>query len=394
MTSQRIMRRASVAAFTLVCTSLSLSSMAQAEKMTSAHDFSAAQKARAEIQARITAGRQLLAKQLGSANVAPGDVQPAEKFANPQRAYPPSCLGSPIDAHFGLALDPNALTAQITLPGDPLSSDPNEVAYSETDTFTVWRVGCSGGKSATLLEIDRPQSLDGNQTRFPIFPGVSILMNGSSLFFPRLADDPNTFFANNYSITPLVNSDIFVLENFYGQTPTVDYNQAFTLEINNFDGSNNLIPFNLPKYVAPINPPLLPISGYMSTNWSSTTQGAEGIVMQIYDDADSATRSMAFAWFTYDNQRLPFWLFGQSVFSIGATSTTAQTAYFKGGTFAPPSASPAVPPTIWGNVTFTFPDCAHMKIVFSGDASAVGGPTGNGSATYVRIADVNGLVCQ
>src|ERR1700676_1781343 len=103
MTPQRIMRRASVAALTLVCTGFSLSSMAQAEKMPSAHDFSAAQKARAEIQARIAAGRQMLAKQLGSATaVAPGDVQPAELFANPQRAYPPSCLGSPIPSRFGL----------------------------------------------------------------------------------------------------------------------------------------------------------------------------------------------------------------------------------------------------------------------------------------------------
>jgi hypothetical protein len=393
MTPQRITRRASVAALTLVCAGFSLVSSGQAGKMPSARDFTAAQKARSEMQAQVTAGREALAKQLGSATaVAPGDVQPAELFANPQRAYPPSCLGSPIPSRFGLVSDPNALAAQITLPGDPLSSDPNEVAYSETDTFTVWRVSCSGGKSATLLEIDRPTAMDGNQSRFPVFPGVSIPL--SPRFFPRLADDPNTFFATNYSITPLVNSDIFVLENFYGQTPTVDYNQAFTLDIDNFDGSNNPIAFNLPKYVAPINPPLLPISGYMSTNWSSTTQGAEGIVMQIYDDADGATRSMAFAWFTYDNQGFPFWLFGQSVFNIGATSTTAQTAYFKGGTFAPPSAAPAVPPTIWGNVTFTFPDCAHMKIVYSGDASAAVGPTGNGSATYVRVADVNGLVCQ
>jgi len=135
------------------------------------------------------------------------------------------------------------------------------------------------------------------------------------------------------------------------------------------------------------------ISGYMSTNWSSTTQSAEGIVMQIYDDADQATRSMAFAWFTYDNQGFPFWLFGQAVFNIGATSATAQTAYFKGGTFAPPTASPGVLQTIWGNVTFTFPDCGHMKLVYNGDAGA-GGPTGSGTTTYVRIADVNGLVCQ
>jgi hypothetical protein len=368
--------------------------LSSAHAAASAHDFTTAQKARSEMQAQVSAGRAALAKQLGSANAAaPGDVQAAELFANPQRAYPPSCLASPIPAHFGLAADPNALTAQITLPGDPLSTDPNEKAYSETDTFYVWRVKCSGGKSATLLEIDRPTAMEGNTSRFPVLPGVSILLNDGSLFFPRIADDPNTFFATNYSVTPLVNSDIYVLENFYGVTPTVDYNQAITLEIDNFSNPRALIPFNLPKYVAPLNPALLPISGYMSTNWSSSTQGGEGIVMQIYD-VNQTTRSLAFAWFTYDAQGFPFWLFGQGTVDIGATSVTAQTAYFKGGTFAPPTVSPGVPPTIWGNVTFTFPDCGHMKIVYSGDASAAGGPTGNGSATYVRVADVNGLVCQ
>ena len=394
MTQQHIARRAIVAALTLACASFSLISTAQPEKMmTGARDFSSGQQARAEMQAKIAAGRAALAKQLSSANAVSGGTQTAEAFANPQRAYPPSCLNSPIPAHFGLTSDPNRLTAQITLPGDPLSSDPNEVAYSEVDTFYVWRVDCSGGKSATLLEIDRPAAMEGNTSRFPVFPGVSIPLNGGGRFFPRIADDPNTFFATNYSITPLVSSDIYVLENFYGQLPTVDYNQAFTLDINNFDGSNNLIPFNLPNYAPLTNPPPLPISGYMSTNWSSSTQGGEGIVMQVYD-VNQTTRVLAFAWFTYDTHGFPFWLFGQANVTIGATSVTAPTAYFNGGTFAPPVASPGVPLTIWGSVTFTFPDCGHMKISYNGDASAVGGPTGTGNATYVRVADVNGLVCQ
>ena len=78
----------------------------------------------------------------------------------------------------------------------------------------------------------------------------------------------------------------------------------------------------------------------------------------------------------------------------GATPVTAQTAHFRGGPFAPAAVSAAVPPTIWGTVTFTFPDCGHMKIVYNGDASAVHGPTGNSTAIYARVADVNGLVCQ
>jgi hypothetical protein len=73
---------------------------------------------------------------------------------------------------------------------------------------------------------------------------------------------------------------------------------------------------------------------------------------------------------------------------------TAQTAFFKGGTFAPAAVSAAVPPTIWGTVTFTFPDCGHMQIAYNGDASAVHGPKGNATAIFARVADVNGLVCQ
>ena len=173
----------------------------------------------------------------------------------------------------------------------------------------------------------------------------------------------------------------------------IDYNQAFTLNVNNLASGGAPLVLQVPAYVPPTTPALMEISGYMSTNWTSQTQSGEGIVMQVYD-ADHATRELAFAWFTYDNLGAPFWLYGEGSLPIGATSVTAQTAYFKGGTFAPAAGSAAVPPTIWGTVTFTFPDCGHMNIVYNGDASAVHGPKGNSSAIYARVADVNGLVCQ
>ena len=149
----------------------------------------------------------------------------------------------------------------------------------------------------------------------------------------------------------------------------------------------------IPAYVPPATPALMEISGYMSTNLTSQTQSGEGIVMQVYE-VNPTTRELAFAWFTYDDLGAPFWLYGEGSLPIGATSVTAQTAYFKGGTFAPAAGSTSVPPTIWGTVTFTFPDCGHMHIAYNGDASAVHGPKGNSTAIYARVADVNGLVCQ
>jgi hypothetical protein len=116
--------------------------------------------------------------------------------------------------------------------------------------------------------------------------------------------------------------------------------------------------------------------------------------LQVYDDGDKATRTLSFAWFTYDDSGLPFWLFGSGTFNIGATSVTATTVYLDGGKFAPSTLQPAVPHPSWGTVTFSFPDCGHMNIAYNGDASAVNGPKGNSTATYLRVADVNSLVCQ
>ena len=393
MNLQNLMRHTGVAALTLAGASISLACAASAATAVT-YDFATAQKARSQVESRLTAGR-AAAKQLGGATTATsGGVQPSEAFANVDRAYPPSCLESPLA--FGLyANDPNAVQAQIRLYGDPLG-DAAEQAFSEIDTVTLFRVVCSSGQSASLLEIDRPSGH--STTLYPVFPAISVAQLSNNLYI-RLADDPNTFFATNFAFSPLANSNVYVLENFYGGAQQFNYNQAFTLTVDNLNANDpaRLTPFPLAAY----NPAQysesslpLPISGYMSTNWTSSTQGGEGIVMQVYDDGDGATRTLAFAWFTYDNMGLPFWLFGEAdQFPIGTRSVSAPTAYFEAGTFAGSNPN-GVPHTIWGTVTFSFPDCAHMNISYNGNASAVNGPTGSGSATFKRVADVNGLVCQ
>jgi hypothetical protein len=330
-------------------------------------------------------------------------TRPAEIFANTQRAYPPSCLNDGVP--FGKSnLYTNVQTVALTLQ----MYDSATGGYSpEIESLSVWRVPCSDGKAATVLELDRPAATNGSTTKYPIFPTIYITTTatGTTQIFPRLAQEPNTRFEDvpaQYTLdtfTFFYSSTAFVFEhydasNYSRATPVVDYNQAFTLNVNNLASGGAPLVLQVPAYVPPTTPALMEISGYMTTNWTSQTQGGEGIVMQVYDNADHATRELVFAWFTYDEQGLPFWLYGEGSLPIGATSVTAQTAYFKGGTFAPATVSAAVPPTIWGTVTFTFPDCGHMKIVYNGDASAVHGPKGNSTATFARVADVNGLVCQ
>jgi hypothetical protein len=331
-----------------------------------------------------------------------GNVGPAEIYANANRAYPPSCLNDGVP--FGKSnLYTNVLTVPLTLQ----MYDASTGGYSpETETLIVWRVPCSGGKAATVLEIDRPAANNGSTTKYPIFPNIYITTTatGTTQIFPRLAQEPNTRFEDvsaQYTLdgyTFMYSSTAFVFDYYDASnpraTPVVDYNQAFTLNLNNLATGGQPLVLPVPAYVPPTTPALMEISGYMTTNWTSQTQGGEGIVMQVYDNADHATRELVFAWFTYDNLGAPFWLYGEGSLPIGATTVTAQTAYFKGGTFAPAAASPAVPPTIWGTVTFTFPDCGHMNIAYNGDASAVHGPKGNSTATYLRVADVNGLICQ
>jgi hypothetical protein len=345
----------------------------------------------------------------GSINAAlPGDANalPAEIYANPQRAYPPSCFND------GLPFGKSSLYANVQTTALTLQSYNTTTGgfAAETDSVSVWRVPCSGGGSATVLELDRPAALNGSTTQYAIFPNIYIITaaTGTTQISPRLAQEPNTRFedtpyqlaqnslTNGY--TNLYSSSIFVLEYYDPSnpraTPTVDYNQAFTLKIDNLTAGGLPLVMNIPAYVPPATAPLLEIGGYVSTNWSNPNQSGEGIVVQVYDNGDHATRTLAFAWFTYDEQGLPFWLFGSGSLNIGATSVTAQTAYLKGGTFSPPAAAAAVPPTLWGSATFTFPDCGHMKVVYNGSAAAVHGPTGNSTATFTRVADVNGLVCQ
>jgi hypothetical protein len=351
-------------------------------------DVSAAQQARAELQAAMSAQT--------PATAIPGDADPSEIFVNPYRAYPPSCLNAPLGS--GLwQRDPNVQQKTMTLSGDPLSADAAERSYTETVTVSVSRLACSGGKSALLMEIDRPTGA--STTLYPVYPGVRVTQGTKQNVAVRTAADPNTFLSHTDAQMPLTNSGTFVFEAFYPDANAVDYNQALTITLDNFIASSatRYTTFTLAAYNAAQYPEAssaLPINGYMSSNWANPNQTGEGIVVQVYDDRDSATRTLSITWFTYDDAGAPFWLYGQTTLPIGANLISAPMAYYSTGKFAGPASSPSVPHTSWGLATITFPDCAHMKVNYNGDASALHGPKGQGSITFVRVADVNGLVCQ
>jgi hypothetical protein len=319
-------------------------------------------------------------------------------------AYPASCLadGVPLGKS---SLDPNAITSPLTLQ----SYDTTTGGYpSESDSVSVWRVPCSGGGAATIVEVDRNATYNGNTTQYAVFPNIYLTTAASTTteISPRLVPEPNTLFEYVESNSILYNSTAYVLEYYEPTSPAspatkatgpsvIDYNQAFTLNINNLTTGGQPLVISVPAYTPPSTAALMPISGYLSTNWSNPAQSGEGMVVQVYDNGDQATRTLSFAWFTYGDQNQPFWLYGQAAFDIGATTVTAQTIYLAGGTFAyNGNVVFPVPQTPWGTVTFTFPDCGHMNIAYSGDASAVHGPKGNSTAQFTRVADVANLGCK
>lgn len=358
-------------------------------------DMARAQQARAQMQAQATQAKTAAAKS-GVAGAKPGRATASELYANPFRAYPPSCLSSPIP--FGMwQNDPNAITKQIFLIGDPYSGGA-EASYLEKVTVYLFRVVCSSGKSATLLEIDRPS--DASTTYYPTFPAVSVAQ-GSNNIYIRLANDPNTFFSTNYALDPLTQSDIFVLENYYNGSVQFDFNQAFTLTVDNLNSndSNRFTDFAMPvynpaQYAAASQP--LPISGYMTGNWYDPNHSGQGIQVEVGElqSVDSFPRYITIAWYTFDDLGVPYWLFGSGTFNAGDTSATVQLGYSSGGGFAGNSGGSATA-VLWGTFNVQFADCNTMQFSYQSTAGLPAGvPTGNGTRTFQRLTQMNGLTCQ
>jgi hypothetical protein len=350
-----------------------------------ARDPVAVAQAHASMQASMAASRQV---------APPGTTRANDIFANPNRAYPPSCLsdGLPFGVFRQFNSDPAPQQKQMILPGDIATCGGNnpECTHTEQVTVSVWRVPCSGGTSAALLEIDRPCGASCDPALYPTFPLVLATQGNNSLYI-RLADDPNTWYTATYVNSPIYGSNIYVLENFLVGTQ-FDFNQAFSLNLDNHTIDFSMPAYNPAQYTA--NSFSLPISGYMTSNWFDPNHGGEGTLTQVFDNNDGQTRTFTSAWYTFDKTGLPFWLYAQGTIHIGDRSTgNVDTYYATNGGFAGAFGSGATF-TKWGTINFSFPDCNHMTFVYNGNADAVNGPTGSGTKTWLRIANVNSIVCN
>jgi len=324
---------------------------------------------------------------------------PAEIFANPFRAYPPSCLGDglPFQSFPQSQGDPAPQQQQMTLIGDLTQcvggGNNAECTYTEPVTVTVWRVACSNDQTAVLMEIDRTGT---NPNLYPTFPLLSITQNNLKLYPVRAVDDPNTIYANTFANSPLYFSDIFVLENYASDTTQqIDYTKAFTLDLD-----NNTITFNFPNYDRTkygAGSAALPISGYLSTNWFDALHSGEGMLTQIYDgDAAAGTRFFTAAWYTFDPLGLPFWLYAQGSINIGDRAANNVAVYYAtNGGFAGNFPAGNATFTQWGTANFSFPDCNTMTFSYNGHTDAqTNGPGGTGTRTWTRLANINSLVCN
>lgn len=320
-------------------------------------------------------------------------------------AYPPSCFadGLPLGKS---ALDPHRQTLPLTLHGDFNACFVNtasptyavaqaECIYSETVVVTTWRVACSNGAAASVLEIDRAANLQGNTDAYPTFPSV-FAQQDSHVAYLRLAQDPNTQVTQTFVNSPVYSNSIYVLDNFASGYVPIDFSRPFNLYVNANTG--HALEFDVSAYSAldyAAAAQALPISGYLSGSWYDPTHSGEGILTQVFDNGDGATRTFAAAWYTYDNFGAPYWLTAQTSFAIGTTHLdNIPVQDTTGGGLA--GSFSAVVRNSWGTLSVAFPNCSTLDFSFaSAAATPIGNaPTGAGSRQWVRIGNLANLGCQ
>lgn len=326
---------------------------------------------------------------------ASGSVTNTSAAASTFRAYPASCLTNPLPAQ---ATGP-VYSANVVLAANDGSPNP----VPEPVTISVWRVACSQNTSATLMRIERKSEL---YMQYVLFPGIR-MAQGSVMFddpshldFIRNAVEPNTIYSTVYPDDPVPYSTTFVLE--YFRDPAYvgqNYNKTLSLRIDNFFlAGNQFFINNIPAY-APTSGTYpaaflpIPLSGYLSGNYYDPQHSGEGINVEV-DELAGGARVLFFAWFTFDDLGAPYWLFGSSGFNDGDTSVSVPTAFESNGGFAG-AFGPKATTTLWGNVTFTFPDCNHLTLQYASQSGLPAHtPIGSGTLNWQRLTSINGIVCQ
>ncbi|HEV7492119.1 MAG TPA: hypothetical protein VGO25_15040 [Rhodanobacteraceae bacterium] len=324
------------------------------------------------------------------------------RLPNASRAYPPSCLADPLPT---TPTNPIVNPFQMALYtrdnlGNPLTA--------ETVTITLWRLPCSssgalqpyntdgGPNAALLMRIDRDPSVDGNTTQFPTFPLLSSTQ-GSNTNDVRAAMEPNTVVSDGPFDSPVYVSTTYVLENYpYPGTGYTFFDFAHNLIIDPVIGDIGTSAVTAPigDYTT-VSTQNLPIDGYMSSAYYDTAHSGEGLVVEIYDNGDGATRTIFASWYTYDTVGLPFWLVAQASIPIGTNNiTNVPVYYFTGGGFAGNFGASSTTNN-WGTMSFNWPSCNAMSFTFNGATDpSVGGPSGSGTRNWTRLSDINGLNCE
>lgn len=327
---------------------------------------------------------------------------PGVRLANPYRAYPPSCAADPLpDTPSGGLI----VSQQMQL----YTRDSAGTPYTpETVTITIWRLPCSSSGNLTPYNVDglanaitlmRITRTGTSTDIFPTFPDIRADQGSSTGNFVRSAVEPNTVISEAPFDSPILASTTYVLENYPADSLGYTYyNYDFDLIIDPVINGVSALDIPVGGY-SPTQSGYpgafqdLPIDGYMSASWYDPAHVGEGMLTQIIDNSD-LTRTFFAAWYSYDDLGIPFWITASGSFADGANVVDATGYYQTGGGFAGDFGSSSSQ-HIWGTLTFSFPDCGSMSFTFNGQADQVqGGPAGNGSRTWTRIADTNGLNCE
>ncbi|HJU24412.1 MAG TPA: hypothetical protein VJ891_18065 [Casimicrobiaceae bacterium] len=333
------------------------------------------------------------------------------------RAYPPSCLSAPLtDLPSGPTyVQPTMLAS--------LARDTLEFSGFEAVDFIFWRVACEGGKSALLLRISRVLNADPSRVvEFPAQYGI-LARQGAAEGSIRLAQEPNT---RDSTLLPgaiietaitLVVDNVPQASDYPGilappallpgvRGSRFDFNAAIEVTIPNSaaDGIDPLpspIVVSIPAYDASVYPDAglpMPITGYNAGNYFDAAHAGEGIVVDVGDQSIVADmpprRYTSVAWFSYDTNGKPFWLFGAATLSPGDRSVEVPLSYFNDGGFAGQfGASSTQSP--WGSITLSFPDCTSMHFTYAARAGlAPPVPSGDGERSWTRLTGSNGLACN
>ena len=331
------------------------------------------------------------------------------RIANPYRAYPPSCLADPLPT----AASGPATT--FTMPLYTRDSGGNPMT-PETVTITIWRMACSssgsttpyntdrGANAALLMRIERDSTVDGDTDVFPTFPFLTSNQASTTGNLVRAAMEPNTVVSDGPFDAPVYVSTTYVLENYpYSGSGLTLFNYDFTLDIDPVIDANctgcqslDINGYQPDQQHYPAAFQDLPIDGYMSSSYYDPAHNGEGFLLEVYDNPGGTTRTVFVAWYTYDPLGIPFWLVSQGSVQVGANAVTgAPVYYFDNGGFAGDFGSTSTLHN-WGTMSLSFANCNEVKFSYNGatDPTIVDGPSGNGTRTWVRISDINGLNCE